>query len=124
MTWRWSLSLPTRTGLCCKSRRRCWPAQPELTPLRNPCFGLSFFALIRYFPGIPCYSSLPLPPYLPSAPPHTPSYRIGEAFFHLAPATAMRRLKTDRRALDAELMRLEARVGECEAEMRELKVVL
>ncbi|KAI5453957.1 hypothetical protein NCC49_004952 [Naganishia albida] len=51
-------------------------------------------------------------------------YKQGDAFFHLKPKSALRTLKTDRRAIERDIKSLEKKVEECETGMKDLKVQL
>jgi len=51
-------------------------------------------------------------------------YKIGEAFVHMPHARAMRRLQRDQETVDAQVAELTTKTGECETEMKQLKVVL
>ncbi len=51
-------------------------------------------------------------------------YRVGEAFVHMSQPRALKRLAKEQEGLDAELSKLSGVVEECEAEMKNLKVLL
>ncbi|KAI0066016.1 Prefoldin subunit 4 [Artomyces pyxidatus] len=51
-------------------------------------------------------------------------YRVGEAFLHMPHTRAMKRLKKDLAQVDQEMSKLAERAGDCEREMKSLKVAL
>ncbi|KAJ3533192.1 hypothetical protein NM688_g7314 [Phlebia brevispora] len=51
-------------------------------------------------------------------------YRVGEAFVHMSQPRALKRLAKEQKGVEKELSKLTATVGQCETEMKNLKVVL
>jgi prefoldin subunit 4 len=51
-------------------------------------------------------------------------YKIGEAFVHLPHSRAMKRLERDQAIVDFKVAELAGQADGCEAEMKQLKVVL
>lgn len=51
-------------------------------------------------------------------------YKVGEAFLHMPLARALKRLEKDQASIDQRITALAASAEECEAGMKELKVLL
>ncbi|TFK53492.1 Prefoldin, subunit 4 [Heliocybe sulcata] len=51
-------------------------------------------------------------------------YKIGESFFKLSHSSAMKRLESDQESIVSQISALASSTEECEATMKELKVVL
>ncbi|CAE6458644.1 unnamed protein product [Rhizoctonia solani] len=51
-------------------------------------------------------------------------YKIGEAFFHISLKRAQTLLQKDQESIDSEINGLQGKIGQCQQEMKDLKVAL